>query len=259
MAITRACEQCGTQFTPRREHSRFCSGRCRVAWNSAHARHAGVSSAALDWSLTAMTEATARLARSRPPGAGTAVAHAAVAVSEAVWWVTIVDATLVRYHPDSYDTTIDGLPAAQREEIEQTLAGLRFVRNQMGIHLDPSEFIGALPDPGRHRLDGRRPGGHVPGSGDRRAAVLAWSPLAPPADRDLSPSGQEWERGRYLAYTERLAGQDVAYTFALAARFLRHAAASAAAAAQADGPAADGAGSGPGASSNPGASATPQR
>jgi hypothetical protein len=25
--------QCGTSFTPRREHARFCSPRCRVAWN----------------------------------------------------------------------------------------------------------------------------------------------------------------------------------------------------------------------------------
>jgi hypothetical protein len=192
-----------------------------------------VSSAALDWSLTAMTEATARVARSRLSGAGTAGAHVAVAVSEAVWWVTIVDATLVRYHPDCYDATVEALPPGQQEEIEQTLAGLRFVRNQIGIHLDPSEFVCARPDPGK-----RRPGGHVPGSSDRRAAVLAWNLVAPPEDGDLSPSGQEWERGRYQAYTERLAGQGVARTFALAARFLQHAAASATAAAAADGPAA---------------------
>jgi hypothetical protein len=181
-----------------------------------------VSSAALDWSLTAMTEATARLARSRLSGAGPAGAHAAVAVSEAVWWVTIVDATLVRYHPDCYDATVEALPPDQQQEIEQTLAGLRFVRNQIGTHLDPGEFICVRPDPGK-----RRPGGHVPGNSDRRAAALAWIPVAPPEDGDLSPSGQEWERGRYQAYTERLAGQGVARTFTLAARFLRHAAAAA--------------------------------
>jgi hypothetical protein len=214
MATTRACEQCGAAFVRRREHSRFCSAQCRVAWNSEHARHEGVSSAALDWSLSAMTEATARLARSRPPG-GTAEAHAVVAVSDAVWWVTIVDATLIRYHPDSYDATMDALPAARQQEIGQTLAGLRFARNQMGVHLDPGEFIGVLPDPG---------------NGERRGATLTWSPVSPPAAGDLSPSGQEWERGRYLAYTERLAGQSVVHTFTLAARFLRHAAASAAAA-----------------------------
>ena len=149
MAITRACEQCGTAFLPRREHSRFCSAQCRVAWNCEHARHEGVSSAALDWSLTAMTEATARLARSRPSGAGAAEVHAVVAVSDAVWWVTIVDATLVRYHPDSYDATMDALPPARQQEIGQSLAGLRFVRNQMGVHRDPGEFIGVSPEAGK--------------------------------------------------------------------------------------------------------------
>src|SRR5438874_753378 len=33
MADTKICEQCGTSFAPRREHARFCSARCRVAWN----------------------------------------------------------------------------------------------------------------------------------------------------------------------------------------------------------------------------------
>jgi hypothetical protein len=214
MAPTRACEQCATAFIPRREHSRFCSAQCRVAWNCQHARQEGVSSTALDWSLSAMTEATARLARSRPPDAAkTEEAHATVAVSDAVWWVTIVDATLIRYHPDSYDATVDALPGARQREIEQTLAGLRFVRNQMGVHLDPGEFIGALPDSG---------------TGERQGPELTWNPLAPPTAGDLSPSGLEWERGRYQAYAERLAGHAVVPTFALATRFLRHAAANAA-------------------------------
>lgn len=213
MAITRTCEQCGTAFLPRREHSRFCSAQCRVAWNSEHAPNVGVSSAALDWSLTAMTEAAARLARSRPAAAGAAEVHAVVAVSDAVWWVTIVDATLVRYHPDNYDATMDALPATRQREIEQTLAGLRFVRNQMGVHRDPGEFIGVSPEVGKAEKRG----------------TLIWSQLSPPTAGELSPSGQEWEHGRYLAYTERLAGQGVVHTFALATRFLRHAAANAAA------------------------------
>ena len=79
MAEVRECAQCGTPFTPRREH-------------------AGVAAApavAIDWSVTAMTEATGRLAAARdwdPP-------RLAAAVAEAVWWVTLVDATLVRYLP----------------------------------------------------------------------------------------------------------------------------------------------------------------
>jgi hypothetical protein len=34
---SRNCEQCGALFTPRREHARFCSARCRVAWNRLNA------------------------------------------------------------------------------------------------------------------------------------------------------------------------------------------------------------------------------
>jgi len=36
VADTRTCEQCGIVFTPRREHARFCSAACRVAWNQEH-------------------------------------------------------------------------------------------------------------------------------------------------------------------------------------------------------------------------------
>ena len=215
MSQVRECEQCGTRFVPRREHSRFCSADCRVAWNKENKGHSSVSTAALDWSLTAMAEATSRLARIRTLGGSPALdaQHAAVAVSDATWWVTIVDATLVRYHPDGYDSTLDALPADQQEEVEQTLAGLRFVRNQMGIHLDPAEFIRVT----RHA-----------GAGGEPEVALTWNALTPPAAGNLSPSGQEWERGRYLAYQERLAGQGVPRTFTLAARFLRQAAGNAA-------------------------------
>jgi hypothetical protein len=30
-SLTRACDQCGSEFTPTRRDARFCSGRCRVA------------------------------------------------------------------------------------------------------------------------------------------------------------------------------------------------------------------------------------
>ena len=78
MADARACEQCGTQFTPRREHSRFCSADCRRAWNKEHVGTSSVSPAALDWSLSAMAEATGRLGRARTVDPR----HAAVAVSD---------------------------------------------------------------------------------------------------------------------------------------------------------------------------------
>jgi len=193
MVDIRGCDQCGTVFTPRREHARFGSAGCRMAWNRGDARQATVSVAALDWSVNAMTEVTDRLAE-HSGKAGSAVA---IAVSDATWWVTLVDATLVRYHPGGYDTTLHSRPAGEREEIEQTLAGLRFVRNQMGVHLDPAEFL----------------------------ADLTWNSLPEPDTRELTPRGQDWERSRYRAYQEWLAGRPVIRAFTLAARFLRLAAA----------------------------------
>jgi hypothetical protein len=58
MVDIRGCEQCGTELTPRREHARFCSTGCRMAWNRGDPRQATVSFAALDWSVNAMTEVT---------------------------------------------------------------------------------------------------------------------------------------------------------------------------------------------------------
>jgi hypothetical protein len=236
MVEVRACEQCDGDFTPRREHARFCSTRCRLAWNRGDARQAIVSVAALDWAVNAMIEVTSRLDEDGPatqselwitgggPVAGGPVAgggaratipapdlrHAAIAVSEATWWVTLVDATLVRYFPGGYDAILEAQPAPGRAEIEHTLAGLRYVRNQMGVHLDPDEFLRAAT------------------ASDAGLATPAWtwSPLPEPVTRELSPRGEEWERSRYRAYQDWLAGRAIAHTFALASGFLRMAAAS---------------------------------
>jgi hypothetical protein len=97
MADVWDCEQCGTSFEPRREHARFCSARCRAAWNREHTGDPAAGASALVWSITAMSEATDRLPRVRAWNRPRAFA----VISEAVWWVTIVDATLVRHHPDA--------------------------------------------------------------------------------------------------------------------------------------------------------------
>jgi hypothetical protein len=200
MVDIRACEQCGQEFTPRREHGRFCSAGCRMAWNRGDTRQATVSLAALDWSVNAMTEVTSRL--TDPHGRALVLLQGATtAVSDATWWVTLVDATLVRYQPSDYDATLDELPAGERAEIEQTLAGLRYVRNQMGVHVDPVDFL--------------RPG----------EGTWTWSPLPEPAMTDLSPRGREWELDRYRSYQARLAGRPVTHAFKVAERFLRLAAA----------------------------------
>jgi hypothetical protein len=235
MAEVRVCDQCGTGFTPRREHARFCSTRCRLAWNRGDARQAIVSVAALDWAINAMIEVTSRLGEgpvpngpaTNDPAANSAATNdpvangdapaaapaldlrpAAIAVSEATWWVTLVDATLVRYFPGGYDAILDAQPAPERAEIENTLAGLRYVRNQMGVHLDPGEFLRAGVT-----------------SDSEQAPAWTWSPLPEPVTMELSPRGQEWERSRYRAYQDWLAGRAITRTFTLAAGFLRMAAA----------------------------------
>jgi hypothetical protein len=206
MAETRTCEQCGGAFEPRREHARFCSARCRVAWNRENASDRRAESSALDWSIIAMREATDRLRRVR---AGSRPQAFAV-ISEAVWWVTIVDGTLMRYHPDAYDRVMAGLPPDGRQATERTFSGLRFVRNWMGYHVDHADFIA--------------PQELGPGPETGHITEWTWKPLPEPALWSLAPRGQEWEMRRYRAYQAELAGQLIGQTFTTAATFLRLAA-----------------------------------
>ena len=68
-------------------------------------------------------------------------------VSEAVWQVTIVDATLIRYYPDVYDAVLARRSPPQRRLIEGTMAGLRFVRNRMRSEAERDAFICASRRP----------------------------------------------------------------------------------------------------------------
>ena len=198
MGEVRECAQCGKAFTPRREHARFCSARCRMAWNREHVGVAAAPAAAIEWSVAAMAEACGRLtaAESRDPG------RTAAAVSETVWWVTLVDATLVRYHHRAYESALASMPA-RRRRIEETLEGLRYVRNQLSRVADPARFIEAA-------------------EGD--ALGWTWRPLPEPSLEDFAPQSREWELSRYRAYQARLADRDLARTFARCARFLTYAA-----------------------------------
>jgi hypothetical protein len=202
VADIRHCEHCGAAFVPLREHARFCSARCRVAWNRQNATTQGCEESALDWSSTAMREAADRVFGASAPNR----AQGLVMISEAVWWVTIVDATLVRYHPDVYSAVLTGRPAAERELIEGTLAGLRFVRNWMGYHADHSDFIRPLA-------------GHPP-SGGGAVAEWRWRSLPAPAVNSFPPLRQEWEMDRYQAYQAYLAGHTVGDVFGRAGGFL---------------------------------------
>jgi hypothetical protein len=205
MIDTRTCEQCGTVFAPRREHARFCSARCRVAWNRDVAGDRLAEVSTLGWSITAMGDATGRLLRARAWDR----ARAFAVITEAVWWVTLVDATLVRYHPATYDAVLAGQPPADRQLTEETLAGLRFVRNWMGQHLDPADFI--------------QPRESSPRVSDGRITAWTWKPVPEPGLGYLSPRGQAWELTRYRAYQAQLAGHAIGEPFGRAAEFLKRA------------------------------------
>jgi hypothetical protein len=216
----RNCEQCGALFVPPREHARFCSTRCRSAWDREHLGDLGGEASALQWSVAAMSDATQRLTNVRARDKALAFA----AISEAVWWVTIVDATLVRHHLEAYDALVADAPAAQRQLTEETLAGLRFVRNHLGHDIDFADFI--------------RPAAGHPDNGDDHITAWTWKSAPEPALGLLSPGGQAWEMERYRAYQARLAGHGIGETFGLAAAFLEVAVASAPSGTDAGAPAA---------------------
>ncbi|HEY1917913.1 MAG TPA: hypothetical protein VGH27_20265 [Streptosporangiaceae bacterium] len=205
MADTRDCEQCGRVFEPRREHARFCSARCRVAWNRENARDPATGTSALAWSMTAMRDATGRLARVRAQDG----LRAFTVIGEAVWWVTIVDGTLVRHHPQTYDRVLAAQGAAERGLIEGTLGGLRFVRNQMGRDIDHLDFI--------------RPAASSSGPGSDRITSWTWNPMPQPTLEEDLPCGQEWELARHRAYQDYLADRTIGKVFGRAAAFLRQA------------------------------------
>jgi hypothetical protein len=208
MPDARACEQCGKLFEPRREHGRFCSSRCRVAWNRARTKYPVGEQSALDWSFAAMVETIDRLPRVKEWDG----ARAITVIGEAVWWVTIVDATMVRYHPDAYDRVLAGAP--DRQVIELTLGGLRFVRNHMGHDIDHVDFVKAA----RRRS-----------STGNQTATWTWRRLRCPEVGTLPPRAQEWELDRYQAYQHQLADRPVGEAFSRARSFLAQAAAAAAA------------------------------
>jgi hypothetical protein len=209
MADIRNCEQCGSSFVPRREHARFCSARCRAAWNREHTSDPAAGASALVWAITAMSDTTDRLTRVRAADRP----RTFIAISEAVWWVTMVDATLVRHHPDAYDGVLAGQSPTERQLVEETLAGLRFVRNQIGDQADLAKFI----EPGESGHSAER--GPITG--------WTWRSLQEPPLASLPPRGQAWQTMRYRAFQEQLAGHTIAETFGRAAQFLKLAGANA--------------------------------
>jgi hypothetical protein len=170
-----------------------------VTWNREHAGVPAASPVAIDWSVTAMTEATGRFAAAHdwdPP-------RLAAAVAEAVWWVTLVDATLVRYHPRDYEAALASRDV-RRRKTEEALEGLRYVRNQLGKSADPAGFVCLA-------------------SGDGTTA-WTWRPQPEPQLEEFTPRARRWELSRYRAYQARLAGRSIARTFTRCTDFLAQAA-----------------------------------
>ena len=128
-------------------------------------------------------------------------AQAFAAIGEAVWWITMVDATLVRHHRGIYDTALAARTAAERRAIEQTLAGLRFARNWISRGAGPNDAIHA-------------------GTGNRRITQWRWKLIPEPALTWLPPSAQKWELARYRAYQACVAGNTIGKTLGQAVNFL---------------------------------------
>jgi hypothetical protein len=202
---SRGCAQCGTVFAPRREHARFCSPGCRVSWNRDHLTDTAAEERALEWSLTGMQDVIEQLDVDQP--ADQAAAFGAVA--EAVWWTTIIDARLIRQYMDLYDSVLAAHVRADQPMIEGTLAGLRFVRNQMcadrqRCFIEPPASVG---------------------NGAAVTAAWRWAHRPEPQLSDLPAHMRPWVMTRYQAYEQWLAGGSVGQVFQRAAGFLNLAAA----------------------------------
>jgi len=164
--------------------------------------NAAADASALQWSITAMSEMTQRLPQVKVWDRSRAFA----VIGEAVWWVTIVDATLVRHHPGAYDGVVAGQSPAERRRTEATLTGLRFVRNRIGRKVSLAEFV--------------RPGAPCADAGGARITGWTWRPVPEPVLTWLPPRAQAWEMTRYRAYQAQLAGHTVGETFGRSAAFL---------------------------------------
>ncbi len=200
MADVRSCEQCGAEYEPRREHARFCSALCRIIWNRQHASGRPIGDTPLNWSVSALEDTANRLREAETVNLPEALA----VISEAVWWVTLVDATVVRYHHDAYDRALADLDPAERRLTEGTFTGLRFVRNCMGHYVDPADFI--------------QPQQESEGE-DAPVAAWTWRHVAAPPTRMLRQRST-WENSRYLHYRAYLAGRPVGETINRTAGFL---------------------------------------
>jgi hypothetical protein len=161
-----------------------------------------VEPSVLDWSVAALGEATERLTR----WGVWDKTRAYEAISDAVWRVTILDAALVRHRPSAYDKALGMVDTAERASIEQTLAGLRLVRNRIGDSSDLAEFVDATA------ADSAPVTGRITG--------WRWMSVPEPQPGSGSQASRAWELARYQAYQNRLVGTAIGDAFARSEQFL---------------------------------------
>jgi hypothetical protein len=195
MAGARNHEQPGTMPGPRRARPRGGGQDSADVGREAGDVGREAGDGTLAWSVAAMSDAQRRLARASAAN----VPQAAAAATEAAWWVTVVDAAMTRHHPDAYARALADLDPAARKAVEGSLAGLRFIRGQLGYSADPGDFIQPGPAPG-------------PGP----AAQWTWSAVSPPPQR----RGSARDASPYREYRAHLAGRPVAETLGRAVGFL---------------------------------------
>jgi hypothetical protein len=126
-------------------------------------------------------------------------------ISDAVWRVTIVDATLIRYRPEEYESILARRPSGQRRLIVDTLAGLRFVRNNLRCENGLTGLVGPTQADGSDR-------------------VTDWVWKSAPVPASSGCGSPDWEQVRHRAYQQQLAGSTVGEVFARVADFLQLAA-----------------------------------
>jgi uncharacterized protein DUF6542 len=194
------------------------SGRSGPSGPLNEARSEQTGKTALGCSITAMAETVQRLGSA----ASIDLPQALAVISEAVWWVTIVDASMIRYHREAYDHALAALDPAARRAAEGTFAGLRFVRNEIGYRADPADFI--QPQPGQG------------GAGDAPVAAWIWKPVPAPELEPVPRPGRGWEISRHQQYRTYLADHPVGQTIGRVAALLTQVHAAADRAAEGRGP-----------------------
>src|SRR5439155_1628768 len=90
------------------------------------------------------------------------------------------------------DAVLAGQTAAERQLTEGTLAGLRFVRNQIGDEADLAEFV--------------EPGDSGQGAGNGHITSWTWKPTPEPVVALLPRRGRAWEMARCRAGGDRGTG-----------------------------------------------------